>query len=414
MTRFVTQLVARPVTRLVTQLVTRRATPPGTRHRARGTGPMLTTVAGTMAGAALVLAACGADPEGQARTPPPLPGTTTQAGGSPSGGAARQGRAEPGRPRELVTGLRVPWAVAFLPDGSALVTERDTARLLRVTATGRMTVVGRVPGVAPSGEGGLLGVAVSPAFDRDRLIYLYFSTDNDNRVVRGRYEDGRLGDLDPIITGIPRAGNHNGGRLAFGPDGLLYVTTGESGNPPLAQDRGSLGGKILRVRPDGSPAPGNPFGSRVFTYGHRNVQGITWDEDKRMYATEFGQNRLDEINRIERGHNYGWPEVEGAGGGDRFTDPLLTWTTDEASPSGLAYAHGSLWAGALGGERLWQVPLGGDGSVGRPIAHFQGRYGRLRAVVAAPDGSLWVTTSDQDGRGQVDEGDDKILVIPVS
>lgn len=378
----------------------------------RRTGSIVTTVAATMAGAALALTACGADPEGQARTPAPLPSTAARPGGTPSG-TARPAGTEPGRPRELVTGLRVPWAVAFLPDGSALVTERDSARLLRITSTGRTTVVGTVPGVVPAGEGGLLGVAVSPSFDRDRLVFLYFTADSDNRVARARYDGGRLGTPEPIITGIPKAGNHNGGRLAFGPDDLLYVTTGESGNPPLAQDRGSLGGKILRVRPDGSPAPGNPFDSRVFTYGHRNVQGITWDERGRMYATEFGQNRLDEINRIEPGRNYGWPEVEGAGGGDRYTDPLLTWSTDEASPSGLAYAGGSLWAAALGGERLWQVPLGGDGSVGRPIAHFEGRYGRLRAVAVAPDGSLWVTTSDRDGRGRVDEGDDKILVIPL-
>jgi glucose/arabinose dehydrogenase len=372
-----------------------------TRHP--GTRPAgAIAVAAIAVGAALVPAGCGTASEGRAHTPAPLPSSAAQPGGP-----------ELGRPRELVTGLRVPWGLAFLPDGSALVTERETARLLRVTAAGTATVVGTVPGVRPVGESGLLGIAISPTFDQDGYVYLYLTTAADNRVVRVHYEGERIAPPEPIITGIPKGPIHNGGRLAFGPDRLLYVTTGETGDPPLAQDRGSLGGKILRVRPDGSPAPGNPFGSRVFTYGHRNVEGIAWDASGRMYATEFGQNRLDEINRIERGRNYGWPEVEGTGGGDKYTDPLLTWTTAEASPSGLAYARGSLWAGALGGERLWQVPLGRDGSVSRPIAHFEGTYGRLRAVVAAPDGSLWVTTSDRDGRGRVHPGDDKILVIPL-
>jgi glucose/arabinose dehydrogenase len=353
------------------------------------------------AGAALTLAGCSDDPAGRGRTPEPLPSTAAQPGG-----------VRPGQPRDLVTGLAVPWAIAFLPGGDALVTERDSARLLRVSPAGKVTVLGKVPGVRPAGEGGLLGVAVSPAFATDRYIYLYFTAESDNRVVRLRY-DRAIGTPEPIITGIPKGGNHNGGRLAFGPDRLLYVTTGETGDTALAQDRRSLGGKILRVRPDGSPAPGNPFGSRVYTYGHRNVQGVAWDERGRMYATEFGQDRFDEINRIEKGRDYGWPRVEGFGGGRRYTDPLLTWTTAEASPSGLAYADGSLWAAALAGERLWQVPLAADGSVGRPVPHFEGRYGRLRAVVRAPDGSLWVTTSDRDGRGRVDQGDDRILVIPL-
>ncbi|MBC6464405.1 PQQ-dependent sugar dehydrogenase [Actinomadura alba] len=351
--------------------------------------------------AALALPACTSESTGGARTPEPLPSSAAQPGGT-----------RIGQPRDLVTGLKVPWAIAFLPGGDALVTERDTARLLRVTPAGRVTEIGTVPGVEPAGEGGLLGVAVSPSFDRDRYVYLYFTAASDNRVVRLRYDEG-LGVPRPIVTGIPKGGNHNGGRLAFGPDGMLYITTGETGDEPLAQDRRSLGGKILRVRPDGSPAPGNPFDSRVYSYGHRNVQGIAWDERGRLYATEFGQNRLDEINRIEQGRNYGWPEVEGTGGGGDYTDPLLTWSTAEASPSGLAYAGGSLWAAALRGERLWQVPLGRDGTAGRPTAHLTGTYGRLRAVERAPDGSLWVSTSDHDGRGDINEGDDRIIVIPL-
>lgn len=360
--------------------------------------------------AAVVLAGCASDPEGGARTPPPLPTTATDR--SPSVGPPV---AVPGRPRTLVTGLRTPWAIAFLPEGDALVTERDTARLLRVTPQGGVTPVGKVPGVRPGGEGGLMGVAVSPSYERDRQVYLYFTAADDNRVVRFRYDGRSLSEPRPIVTGIPKGANHNGGRIAFGPDRLLYIATGEVYRTELAQDRGSLGGKILRVTPDGEPAPGNPFASPVWSYGHRNVQGLAWDEQGRLYATEFGQDRFDEINLIERGRNYGWPHVEGVqpGGEGRYTDPLLTWTTEEASPSGLAYAGGSLWAAGLRGRRLWQIPVASNGRVGRPIPHYAGEYGRLRAVVRAPDGALWVTTSNHDGRGTPSEQDDRILRIPV-
>ncbi|PKK13274.1 sorbosone dehydrogenase family protein [Thermomonospora sp. CIF 1] len=358
---------------------------------------------------AIVLAGCSSGSGDGAPPPPPPPAAT----GRPS--PAVTATVSPTRPRELVRGLRVPWAIAFLPGGDALVTERDSARLLRVSPQGALSEVGKVPGVRPGGEGGLLGVAVSPSYERDRQIYLYFTADEDNRVVRFRYDGDGLSKPQPIVTGIPKGGIHNGGRISFGPDGMLYIATGEAGRTDLAQDRGSLGGKILRVTPEGKAAPGNPFASRIWSYGHRNVQGLAW-KGERLFATEFGQNRFDEINLIERGRNYGWPEVEGGrDGDDRYADPLVTWTTDEASPSGLAYASGSLWAAALRGQRLWQIPVDDTGTVGRPIAHYEGRYGRLRAVVRAPDGSLWVTTSNHDGRraGGPMEGDDRILVIPL-
>jgi glucose/arabinose dehydrogenase len=347
--------------------------------------------------------------------------------GSPGSGGAPSGRAAPpppssssavrvGTPRALVTGLSVPWAIAFLPGGDALVTERDTARLLRVTPAGKVTPVGKVPGVSPAGEGGLLGVAVSPAYARDHWVFAYYSAASENRIVRFQYRDGQgIGGVETLVKGIPRGPIHNGGRLAFGPDHYLYASTGETGRGDLAQDRSSLGGKILRMTRDGAPAPGNPFGTLVYSYGHRNVQGLAWDSQGRMFATEFGQDRFDEINRILPGHDYGWPVVEGFGGDrSKYTAPLLTWRTDEASPSGLAYDHGSLWAGALGGRRLWQVPVTAQGGVGRAVPHFEGRYGRLRAVVTAPDGSLWVSTSNRDGRGDPSSGDDRILVVPVS
>src|SRR6266576_6750104 len=232
----------------------------------------------------------------------PAPG-----GSAPAPGGAALPAARVGQPFVLVGGLAVPWAIAFLPGGDALVTERDSARLLRVTPRGGVSTVGTVPGAEPYGEGGLLGVAVSPSFGRDRQVYLYVSTAADNRIVRFRYVGSGIGPLDTVVTGIPRAGVHNGGRLAFGPDGMLWAATGEHAEPSLAQDSHSLGGKILRMTPDGSPAPGNPFGTLVWSYGHRNVQGMAWDAAGRMYATELGQNRFDEINRIQKGHNYGWP-----------------------------------------------------------------------------------------------------------
>ena len=313
--------------------------------------------------------------------------------------------------RTVATGLAVPWGIDFLPDGHALVNERDSARLLDVSPSGQVTVVGTVSGVQPGGEGGLLGLAVSPTFASDSLVYLYYTAASDNRIVRATYTDGRLGPQQVVLSGLPKGTIHNGGRIAFGPDGMLYAGVGETGNTALSQDLSSLGGKIIRITPSGAAAPGNPFGTPVWSYGHRNVQGLAWDDEGRMFATEFGQNQLDEVNRIEPGNNYGWPIVEGPGGGSAYTDPLLTWTTAEASPSGAGILDGSLWVAGLRGRRLWQVPLTGDGGVGTPVAHLSGEYGRLRNAAAAPDGTLWVTTSNRDGRGTPTAGDDRILAL---
>jgi hypothetical protein len=278
----------------------------------------------------------------------------------------------------LVTGLEVPWGVAFLPDGAALVTERRSARLLRVAADGAVTPVGTVAGVVAQGEGGLLGVAVSPDFAADRAVFVAYTSATDNRVVRLQVApDGTVDGTaqQVVVSGIAKAGIHNGGAVAFGPDGLLYIGTGDAGRRAPAQDQADPGGKILRVTPDGKPAPGNPFGSAVHSLGHRNVQGLAFAPDGTLYAAEFGQNRFDEINRITAGGNYGWPDVEGVGERPGFTDPLVTWSTDEASPSGLAYAGGSLYAAGLRGERLWRVPVTGPGAVGTPEALLAGGSG---------------------------------------
>ncbi len=335
------------------------------------------------------------------------------AGGTASGGdgqvtptAAVSAAAPPGEPRTVARDLAVPWAMEFLPGGDALVTERDTARLLRVAADGQVTELGVVEGVEPDGEGGLMGVAA-----RDGQVFLYYTAAEDNRIVRYRLGESGVSEPKVIVRGIPKGAVHNGGRLEFGPDGHLYAGTGEVSDGDLAQRRDSLAGKILRMTVDGAPAPGNPFGTLVYSLGHRNVQGLAWDASGRLYASEFGANRWDEINLVLPGANYGWPEVEGRGDDSRYVNPVVTWATSDASPSGLAYAGGSLWMGALRGARLWQVPLGEDGSPGEPVAHFTGTYGRLRGVTAAPDGTVWVSTSNKDGRGSPRDGDDRILAV---
>ena len=368
------------------------------RARYRTAALVLVTVAAT-AGCAF-----GPPDEGEGGEPPNLP--------PPSTGAS----VDEGPPSVVATvitqGLDVPWGIAFLPDGSALVTERDTTRIVRVSPDGAtVTAVQTIDEAQPGGEGGLLGIAVSPEYASDSLIFVYYTAANDNRVARLR-----LGETpEPILTGIPKAGNHNGGRLAFGPDGYLYATTGDAASTARAQDLGTPAGKILRMTKDGTPAPGNPFpDSLVWSYGHRNVQGIAWDSRGQMFATEFGQNTWDEINRIEPGRNYGWPEVEGMGGDNQsFVDPIQVWPTSESSCSGAAITGDVLVAACLRGNRVWLMSLADGALAGPAVAALVAEYGRLRAAATAPDGSIWVSTSNLDGRGDPREGDDKILRLVV-
>ena len=341
--------------------------------------------------------------------------TGTPTGSTPSGSAEPTTTPQPGDPRVVETvaaGLAAPWGLDFFPNGDAIVTERDTERVLRISGPKHVVQqVGTLDLAVPNGvEAGLLGVAISPDFSSDRLVYFYVSTETDNRVVRATLDEGALGTPETVFSGIPNGLIHDGGRLVFGPDGYLYVSTGEGGEPDRAQDKSSLGSKILRITPDGDPAPGNPFDTAVWSYGHRNVQGLAF-VGKQLWASEFGDSDFDELNRIEAGGNYGWPEVEGEGGTDRgFIDPQLTWSVDEASPSGLAYADGHLWLAALRGQRLWRIDVDGD-RASNPQAFFIGDYGRMRTVEVAPDGMLWLMTSNRDGRGVPAEGDDRILLI---
>ncbi|MFJ3580810.1 PQQ-dependent sugar dehydrogenase [Streptomyces sp. NPDC090127] len=367
-----------------------------------------------------LLTGCTSDGGGGGASPPsPSTSASASAEASASASASGTGSGPPGAPGSvrvagtLTEDLESPWGVAALPDGDLLVASRDERTITRVDAqTGRKTPVGEVPGVAPGGEGGLLGLAV-----RDGQVYAYLTAASDNRIVRMPYGGGagdRLGAAQVVLSGIPKGTVHNGGRIAFGPDGMLYAGTGERGETGLAQDRGSLGGKILRMTPEGRPAPGNPFpDSVVYSYGHRNVQGLAWDADGRLWAAEFGQNTWDELNRIEAGKNYGWPAVEGIAKEAGYVDPVAQWRTDEASPSGIAYAEGAIWMAGLRGERLWRIPVSGAERSGDPEAFLVEEHGRLRTVLAAGDGRLWLTTSETDTRGTPGPGDDKILRLEV-
>jgi glucose/arabinose dehydrogenase len=347
----------------------------------------------------------------------PTPSETPQSG-APSPSASPEKDTTPPKVVDTVaTGLAAPWGVAFLPNGDAIVTERDTTKVLLLASpsydVSEIGTISDAVGIGDlGGEAGLLGVAVSPDFATDRMLFFYYSTETENRIVKATFKGGRLGAPTTILDGIPRGQIHDGGRLAFGPDGYLYASTGETGQSDLAQDKSTTAGKILRITTDGDPAPGNPFeGSPIWSYGHRNVQGLAFDDRDRLWASEFGANTFDELNLIKKGNNYGWPMVEGMGNGDSsLQDPQLVWNTDDASPSGLAWLDGDLWMASLKGERLWQVDVTGRQATD-PTAFFVGKYGRMRTVVAAPDGNLWVTTSNTDGRGDPAADDDRILVI---
>lgn len=304
----------------------------------------------------------------------------------------------------VATGLRVPWGIAFLPGGDALVAQRDAGTIVRIPAGGgaRKTVM-KVPGVVHSGggEGGLLGLAVSPRYDVDGYVYAYYTTARDNRIARFK-----LGakSVKPILTGLRAAAIHNGGRIAFGPDRKLYAGVGDAGQTGLAQLPSARNGKILRMAADGT-------GVEVFSSGHRNVQGLAWDRQGRLWASEFGQDRFDELNLVHKGDNGGWPVVEGTGAtaGGKYTNPKLTWKTSAASPSGAAIIGRTLYLGALRGRAILRVALSGAGA--KKLSPIVTTRGRIRTVVRAPDGSLWASTSNRDGRGSPRSGDDRILRI---
>ncbi len=339
-------------------------------------------------------------------------GALTACSPETGGGAAptpAPGGAPPlGLPETVAEHLEAPWSIAF-HEGTPLVSERDSARVLELDADGAFREVAVIAGVVPRGEGGLLGLVAHEGF-----LYVSSTAGDGNRIeryeLRGAPGSLALGPAEAILDGIPAAGNHNGGRIAFGPDGMLYATAGDAGRPDAAQDPDSLAGKILRLTPEGGVPEDNPFPrSPVYSLGHRNPQGLAWAPDGTLYASEFGQNTWDELNAIEAGGNYGWPEVEGIAGADGFIDPVQQWAPADASPSGIAIRGEAIFIANLRGQRLREVPLGAPGTA---TEHLVGESGRLRDVAVAPDGSLWVLTNNTDGRGAPGPDDDRILRFP--
>ena len=350
----------------------------------------------------LVLTSCAVSPESSSTLSPSR---------STPAGALRP----IGEPTVLATGLAAPWSIVRLgATDSSLISERDSGTVVERLPSARLRDIGIVPGVVHDGEGGLLGLAVhQESSGSDRWLYAYLTTATDNRIVRmpltGASGSYRLGAATPILTGLAKARNHDGGRIAFGPDGMLYATVGDAGQPSRAQDPASRNGKILRMTPAGAVPRDNPTtGSLVYSLGHRNPQGIAWDADGQLWAAEFGQNTWDEFNRIEPGGNYGWPAVEGIGSQNGFIDPVYQWSTSEASPSGLAFVGGTFFLAALRGERLWAISPGNT-TTARPF--LIGSLGRLRDAVPGPDGSLWLLTNNTDGRGSPSAGDDKLVEV---
>ncbi|MDH6238072.1 PQQ-dependent sugar dehydrogenase [Cryobacterium sp. CG_9.6] len=359
--------------------------------------------------AVLLLGACSGTGGNDPRAAPPTstPGSDTSA--APTGTVRLVGD-----PVAITSGLDAPWSILRVPGGGTLISERDTTRVRELLPDGGLRNVGTVTDARPSGEGGLLGLAYS-----DDWVYAYLTTATDNRIERmpllGSAGGHTLGAAETVLDAIPRASNHNGGRIAFGPDGMLYATVGDAGNTAQSQNLDALGGKILRLTPTGAVPADNPFGTLVYSYGHRNPQGISWDSSGRLWASEFGQNTWDELNLIEPGNNYGWPVVEGRGDNPDYTDPVQEWATSDASPSGIAIVGDTLFMAGLRGERLWSVDVSPniDSSTVTPIAYFVRDYGRLRDVVPGPGGTVWFMTNNTDGRGTPSAGDDRLFEVRV-
>lgn len=326
----------------------------------------------------------------------------------------------------VVTNLEIPWSLAFAPDGRLFVTERPGR--VRIVENGRLAAapVLTLDDVNATGEAGLLGLALHPQFASNHFVYLVYTARRAdgaavNRLVRYREAGGTLGERAVLLDDIPAAGIHDGSRLRFGPDGLLYMTMGDAAAPSVAQDPATLNGKILRLRDDGTTPPGNPFSSPVYSLGHRNPQGIDWDPATgRLWETEHGQSANDEVNVIESGKNYGWPVIEDGQDAAGMERPVL-YFTETAAPSGASFYRGAaipafsgnLFFGALRGVHLHRVQLAGPDR--RTIASheklLEGRFGRIRDVISGSDGALYFCTNNRDGRGTPAADDDKILRI---
>lgn len=320
----------------------------------------------------------------------------------------------------VAEGLDIPWDIEFLPDENLLVTERS-GNLVLVDQNRESKVIHKVSGVEHVGEGGLLGITLHPDIELNGWIYLYLTSRVDgsltNRVERYEYRDQELENREDILGGINGAVYHDGGKIDFGPDGYLYITTGDAGDEDSAQNKDSLNGKILRVTETGEKVADNPFSNSVYSLGHRNPQGITWDDSGRLWSTEHGPSGAntgyDEINQIIKGSNYGWPIIRGDQTGNGMITPLVQSGGDDTwAPAGLIFWDGSLFFGGLRGEALYEVKnINVQEKKKDILVHFRGEFGRIRAVEVGPDGNFYISTSNKDGRGNPNEGDDKIIKI---
>lgn len=318
---------------------------------------------------------------------------------------------------EVATSLNIPWEISFLPNGEMLVTERG-GKLLKISQAGKKTIA-EIQGVKHIGEGGLLGLALDPDFKTNKFIYLYSTTTETgeitNRVERYKLENDALSQRTVILADIKGSSNHDGGRIAFGPDDYLYITTGDADEPKLAQDTKSLNGKILRIKNDGSIPDDNPFGNAIYSYGHRNPQGLAWDSQGNLWSTEHGpsgvQTGNDEVNKIVKGGNYGWPEIRGQEKKEGMVTPVLeSGKSDTWAPAGLVFLDGNLFFTGLRGKALYQIKIETDLKLDLQT-NFKDQFGRLRAVAIGPDGYVYLGTSNKDGRGQPNTRDDKIIRI---
>jgi glucose/arabinose dehydrogenase len=354
-----------------------------------------------------------------------------------------------GKTSTVASGLEAPWSIAFLPDGTALVSQRDRGVVTHVSTSGakyNVSYVASKPPCTKFCEGGTLGLAVMrDAAPKDVneananpyvgwSMFTYFTTSTDNRLAKfalKRDANGKwsAGKEKIIFKGVQRSSKsttHNGGRIEIGTDGKLWIGIGDAGNPRHSQSRETLAGSVLRLNPDGSIPSDNPYGTAVWAKGIRDTQGIAFDDFGNVWSSEFGEDAWDELNLMQRGKNYGWPVVEGFNNylsktkntNKKFTPPYLVWSPVNAAPSGLSFHKGSLFMASLRGGRLWVIPVLGDKKLGKPVDFFKGKFGRIRDAVPAPDGSIWIITSNFDGRGGFSSGgstgsSDKIIRVEV-